>query len=464
MKNKGYNNLNGASDTNMPYENNLIGEDKTVYGFNNDDDEIKFDDLKNDSDDTVNFVPYSNITNGIDSSNLKETTNNLSDIYVPSNSFDSDYSNMDNDYDDNSDKKSFLKDKIDNMYLGYKTRLIVNISCIIIFLLLAFIFGVYSVSINQKSNVNYKQTSNIDYKVYLKKNDYYNQDYLDKNMQYIASLIDNIKVNFNYSFNANQDINYKYTYYIKSEVRVSDSEDSSKIIYSKSDRLTNPNTIAKTSSNGFNISEDINVDYNKYNELVKSFKSAYLINADSNLVLSLYLDIEDEKGNKINSANSNEAMKLTIPLTEQMINIKMDYKEINNSVNAKIYRHFGIKNKILFSLSVFFFVGTVFYTALLVIFLRKTSAKKSAYDVLLSKILREYDRVIVNSKKNIDVTGEVIDLDSFEELLDVRDNLEKPIIYKEIHKGQKSIFVIKNGNETYRYILKLADLEKGNIK
>ena len=50
---------------------------------------------------------------------------------------------------------------------------------------------------------------------------------------------------------------------------------------------------------------------------------------------------------------------------------------------------------------------------------------------------------------------------NFNELLDVRDNLEKPIIFSEIHKGQKSVFIVRTANETYRYILKLVDLEKG---
>ena len=53
-------------------------------------------------------------------------------------------------------------------------------------------------------------------------------------------------------------------------------------------------------------------------------------------------------------------------------------------------------------------------------------------------------------------------VNSFEELLDVRDNLEKPILFYEIHKGQKSLFVVKSGNISYRYVLKLADLENNN--
>ena len=157
-------------------------------------------------------------------------------------------------------------------------------------------------------------------------------------------------------------------------------------------------------------------------------------------------------------------MSLNIPLTQQMINISMNYKETNNSNNAKIYKDFNISNKVLFAFSILSLIGALIYAVLLVSFLNKTRVKKSPYDTMLSKILREYDRVIVNSRKPITITGEIIELSSFNELLDVRDNLEKPIIFKEIQRGQKSIFVVKNGDETYRYVLKLADLEKGNLK
>lgn len=439
-----------------------------------DEDIIKFEDfnsslndeLKNENDSLENtskiiFEDF-NINNDIENnsySNIEDSNINLDNSNL--NSYD--YNNESTlKQENNTDIKSFVKDKIDNMYLDYKTRLIINIFGIIIFSMLFILLFIKSVSLNKNGDITYKQTSNIDYKVYLRENKYYGNDYLDKDMQYIASLIDNINIDFKYDFSINQDINYKYTYYIKSEVKVTDINDPTLNIYTKTEKLTEPNTVVKEGSNNFNIYENVKIDYNKYNDLVKSFKNTYLISADSNLVLTMLVDIEDEKGNKIK--NDNEVMKITIPLTEQTINIKMDYEEVNNSLNAKVYRHFSIDHKVLFLLSIFFLIGDIIYISLLVMFLNKTKTKKTIYDITLSKILREYDRVIVNSKKPIVVDGEIIELSSFSELLDVRDNLEKPIIFKEIHKGLKSVFIIRNANETYRYILKLSDLEKGNRK
>ncbi len=361
-------------------------------------------------------------------------------------------------------ENSDINNKRDSIYISYNTRLLINVAGIIIFFVLSLVFLISSISVKARHNVLYNQSSNLDYKVYLKPNDYYKESYLGKNMQYIANLIDNIDISFNYNFSANQNINYTYMYYVKADVSVTDTDDKSKVIYSKSDRLTEPTTINKEDSNGFTILQNAKINYSEYNDLVKSFKSSYGISANSNLVLSLCIEIKDEKGNLIRSTDSADTMKITIPLTEQMIDIKMDYKEVNNSNNARIYKDFSISNQITLALSIISIIISLGFIVRLIMFIKKTSPKKTVYDLTLAKILREYDRVIVNSKKIVNMDGEVIDVKSFNELLDVRDNIEKPIIFSEIHKGLKSVFIVKTSNETYRYILKLADLENENTK
>lgn len=373
--------------------------------------------------------------------------------------------------DDSYSKESDLKENFSSNninyknrpYLSYNTRLIINFVGIFVFVLLAIVLFASSISIKARSNMLYNQTSNLDYKVYLKENNYYSEPYLPKNMQYIASLIDSVDITFNYNFSANQSIDYKYTYYVKADIKVTSSEDESKVIYSKTDKLTEPETVVKENSSGFNVNQNIKINYSKYNDLVKAFKSSYAISADSNLVLSFLVDIEDEKGNKIKQEDK-DPVKLTIPLSEQMIDISMDYNEVNNSNNVTVYKDFNISNKVTLVLSIISFIIALIFVVRQLVFIKKTSTKKTIYDVTLSKILREYDRVIVNSKKIIDLNDDVIDVNSFNELLDVRDNLEKPIIFQELHKGQKSVFIVKTPNETYRYILKLVDLQKEQEK
>ena len=416
------------------------------------------------------FIPYIPEIKE-DDEKLENTSLDISVPVIGDSSDTKTHEDLSNDNTDSNEKKYesdvIYKENKNKKYLGYNERLLINVIGIVLFFIIGIVLVISSISIKTQNMVLYNQSSNIDYKVYLKPNDYYKEPYLDKNMQYIANLINDIDVNFNYNFSVNQSINYTYSYYVKADVAVTDSQDKTKVIYSKSDKLTEPVIYTKESSNGFNISQNIKVNYDKYNDLVKSFKSSYAISANSNLTLSLCVQIQDEKGNMIRSYESSDAMKLKIPLTEQMIDITMDSKSVNNNNNnVSVYKDFSISNKITFILSFVSFIVSIAFVVRLLIFMHKTSAKKSLYDVTLSKILREYDRVIVNSKKIVDLSNEkeIIDVNSFTELLDVRDNLEKPIIFSEVHKGQKSVFIVKTSNETYRYVLKLADLEKEGKK
>ena len=433
----------------IPEENSLI-ETKP--------DESLEEEAKEEKEEKI-FIPYIPEIKE-DDEKLEETSLDMSIPVIEDSSDTKEHEDLSNDNTDSNEKK-YESD------IAYKENLLINVIGIVLFFIVGIILVISSISIKTQNMVLYNQSSNVDYKVYLKPNDYYKEPYLDKNMQYIANLINDIDVNFSYNFSVNQSINYTYSYYVKADVAVTDSQDKTKVIYSKSDKLTEPVIYTKESSNGFNINQNIKVDYDKYNDLVKSFKSSYAISANSNLTLSLCVQIQDEKGNMIRSYESSDAMKLKIPLTEQMIDITMDSKSVNNdNNNARVYKDFSISNKVTFILSFVSFIISITFVVKLLLFMRKTSAKKSLYDVTLSKILREYDRVIVNSKKIVDLNNEkeIIDVNSFAELLDVRDNLEKPIIFSEVHKGQKSVFIVKTSNETYRYVLKLADLEKETRK
>lgn len=364
------------------------------------------------------------------------------------------------DYEKDVTSKNGTSKSKSSFYLSYEKRLVLNIVSIIVLFMLSFVIFLSSISIKSRSSVVYNQSSNLSYDVTLKDNDYYNDDNLSENMQYIASLIDYIDVDFNYYFSASSSFDYTYTYYIESYVSVTDGDDTSNVIYSKTDKLTEPITVANDNSSSFNISQTVRVNYDEYNDLVKEFKSTYGLSADSNLVLSLRLEIKDKQGTVIRSSSASDTTRITIPLTQQLVSIKLNSEDINNSNNINVYQDFSIRNKFTFVLSIIVLLSALASIVRLIIFIKKTTRKKNAYENALAKILREYDRVIVNAKKLPIISGEVIDVKSFNELLDVRDNIEQPIIFYELHKGQKSIFIVKSEVNTYRYILKLPDLEK----
>ena len=101
---------------------------------------------------------------------------------------------------------------------------ILSFLCVIIILLvIAVSFLIVYYKKNNEQFTIYSENSNIDYKVYLRNNDFFEDDYLSKDKQYIASLIDYITAEFNYNLELSEEnIKYKYLYYIDAKVEVKD--------------------------------------------------------------------------------------------------------------------------------------------------------------------------------------------------------------------------------------------------
>ena len=156
---------------------------------------------------------------------------------------------------DKKTKTKVIKEK-NKLYLTYENRVALKMAGSIISFILCALFIILSLKININTNLRYYQTSNLDYKVNLKPNNYYQERQLGKNMQYISSLIDNIDVDFTYNFRTDEKIDYKYSYYINAEVKVKD-DSTSNVIFSRKETLLDEKTYSMKDSNTFNINRKI---------------------------------------------------------------------------------------------------------------------------------------------------------------------------------------------------------------
>jgi hypothetical protein len=74
------------------------------------------------------------------------------------------------------------------------------------------LLGVFN-SVNQTTNINYYETSKIDYKVTLTNNDLYTEDQLGEDYGFVSSLIKEIEANINYDVEVDSEettFDYKY--------------------------------------------------------------------------------------------------------------------------------------------------------------------------------------------------------------------------------------------------------------
>ena len=174
-------------------------------------------------------------------------------------------------------------------YLGYKSRIISYALLLFAFVGLSLLLFNNILSVNEIKVINYEETGNIDYKVNLKPNDFYEQEYLDKNMVYIASLIKNIDIGVTYNFLISEETDIDLSYEIVGRLSILD-ETGKNTIFEKEYVLLEEELINSLGTREQKISEQIILDYDYYNSLASSFKATYGVEADSNLTINKILN------------------------------------------------------------------------------------------------------------------------------------------------------------------------------
>ena len=344
------------------------------------------------------------------------------------------------------------------LYLGYYSRLIFNVILFLSLVVTSYIFINKSIVIQEAKNVSYEEHGNTDYKVFLKDNIYYEDKYLDKNMSYIANLIDYISVDYNYKFKADTLFDGEYSYKIRADLEILNAENKT-LFFTKKYDLIKEKTFTIENQNEYNIVENIKIDYDHYNSLANGFKSSYGVDTESNIII--YLDIyRNIDQNSINNPNINGkgTIKLTIPLSEKAINIKMDSMEINNKNVITSLDDYYLEDIKYLIIGIISLIVSLYLFIKIVKRLSRLSISPTDYDKTLKKILNQYDRLIVttSSMPNLEKNN-IIKLKEFVELLDAKDNLHKPIFFIEVTPHQKAYFFIQDDDKIILFTLKNID-------
>ena len=353
--------------------------------------------------------------------------------------------------------KTFKRNKTG--YLSY-TRKIISYA-IIVFgcAILSTIFLTRSLSTGHKDQITYQEKSHLDYKVYLKKNDFYETKYLEKDMVYVASLIDKVDVDISYLFNIDRKSDVKFSYDIVGKLSITDN-DGTNVFFEKEYQLMKAKTINMKDSRQQPINERISINYDYYNNLANKFRSDYGIDTKSNLIVYFKVNQKGEE-NSDYKLDNNSTMSITIPLSEKAVNIKMDYKEINKNSQLFDETAIVIKNYVYAGVSLFLVVVLAIFIGPFIKLLLNLKVKKSSYDKFINKLLNEYDRLIVETTTAPQIeNNNVIKINTFNELLDVRDNLSLPIKYYVVNEHQKCNFYINHNDELYLLVIKAVDLEE----
>ena len=339
---------------------------------------------------------------------------------------------------------------------------IIEYACLVVFyaiLALAFLF-LHSYT-NKDVYIKYNETSDIEYKVYLKENDFFKEKFLGPNRSYIASLIDYIDTTFNYKISLqDENADFKYSYFIESEVNVKEKNGTSSLYNYKETIINEIVRYSEKKSDAY-INEKVKINYNKYNELIKKFLSTYdLDNTNSTLTVRMYVNILGSCEDLDNKSNES-VMSIEIPLTTKTMNIELSNDLIETEDNIMACSNNNFKTIVFLLLGILMSVFTIIIIVLLVRYIVITRTAEDIYHKELKKILNNYHSYIqkINNQFNLSMYQK-LKVDTFTDMLEIRDTLQQPILMVENSSKDGVYFIIPSNTKIlYTYCLKVSDIK-----
>lgn len=358
-------------------------------------------------------------------------------------------------------KKNQVNEILVNQTKRRNTVLGLALVIIIVFVITLSFFTIYF-NRSKKQYVNYNESSEIDYKVFLKDNEFFEDEYLPKDKQYIASLIDYIKANFNYKLSLDEKmVEYKYSYRIEADVVVKE-KGTNNPLYTTKKVLLNDKEI-KTSLNEVIIDENIDIDYNYYNSLIKNFINIYgLDDTESILNINMYVNVIGACEEFENNKDHESVISLSIPLTTKTMAIEISNDLINSQNNVILCKSNYSYNFVFIIFGVIFAIVDIALIVYTVKYVIKTRTAENIYEKELKKILNNYSSYIQTLSCEFDFKDyQLLKVGTFTDMLEIRDTIKQPILMRENDRKTGAYFVIPSSTKIlYVYRLKISDIKK----
>lgn len=292
-------------------------------------------------------------------------------------------------------------------------------------------FVVYN-RMNRTYYVSYTEDSQIDYRVHYVANDFFEQEWIEKDRSYISSLIDGITADLSYRMKvASADMRFAYQYQIDQKLLIA-SKDTGAAYYTREENVVPLTTVPGKDVSSLQIKETVQIDYETYDELARSFVKTYdLQNASCTLIVTLHAEITSTNKELNKDDENSYTTALHIPLAVDTFSIHTTSSkpageeqvfEYQDSANKELFLVLGAVAAAL--------TGLVLLTML--VFLHLTKNEDITYTAKVRKILRAYGSFIQRMNGEFDCRGyQVVEIQSFTEMLGIRDTIQAPVLMSE---------------------------------
>lgn len=339
------------------------------------------------------------------------------------------------------DKDSWaVNSSLGKVHFSYQFR----VACLIVGILVLFISSCAMIftalRINIVKDSIYSDSSKTSYKVC-------GESCAEPNLEYEKDSTEKVVVNFSYDALFADNINYDLKFRVVLYNRIYDGN---KVIYEDKNIIIENDTIKKKDK-AYNYDTRVSVDYKKYSDFVLNYEK---YNDNSNALIDVILYVDSEDG-------SREVSSITIPVGKDKFKIDTnDTVKTEHSIRATTSDWTG-SNTLIVVIGSLLIIMSLFLLFRLTRLVLATLSRKSKYERELVSIFNEYDKYLVVARGGYesDIVKNVVKVDSFNEMLNVREILNKPIIFSKIN-NVKSEFIIDDDDLIYKFVLKEADIEE----
>lgn len=315
---------------------------------------------------------------------------------------------------------------------------------------------------NRTYYIEYTESSNIDYKVQYKENEFFEEEWLGEDQEYIATLINAISADFNYSLNMDAaGVGFEYTYKIDATLLVAD-KDSGNPYYKVTENIVPLTNSSARRSNTVEINESVLIDYNKYNNVASEFVKLYsLKNSSSTLIITLDVEVLSSS-DKFEQSNENRySTSLNIPLVKETLGIHLTSSVPESE--SKVLAYSGAENQQFFYITgVTTSIIAVLLALVLVVFLHLTKNEDITYAAKIRKLLSAYGSYIQRMDGDFDSDGyQTVMIKTFNEMLGIRDTIQSPILMTENRDETMTRFLIPTNTKIlYTFEIKVDNYDE----
>ena len=330
--------------------------------------------------------------------------------------------------------------------------------------LMTIILSTVYFNLSKNFYINYVENGEIDYKVYLKENDFFEEDYLGKDQEYIASLVDKVVADFKYELHMEEEVNFSYSYKVDAVLQIKNKSTGNTMYMPEFEIIPATLVTVNGKQQDLIIRNQAEISYDTYNDMANNFINSH--DLENIAISSVSLQMKIEVISTCDSfeddySRNNYTVSLDIPLAEQTVDIEMTSSVPTEETKILACNNNSAKTVFLV-LSIISLIITLAAIGLFIAFVYLTRNTDINYSIKVKKVVSAYKTYIQKIINPFDRTGyHILLVDTFTEMLEIRDTIQSPILMNENADQTCTSFMIPTNTKLlYVFEIKVDDYDE----